>query len=120
MITTEAITTVQTRKNTINHWVLQSLTIGLKELGVFGDFQNSMCLYAFFFSMKVYANKQGIQDSIANGKYPNYKDTNKQNEKETNIKGKCGHKSIFETSRGSCNSYITGQSIPIRNSAGHK
>ena len=41
-----------------------------------------------FFSMKVYAKKQGIQDSIANGQYPNYKDTNRQNEKEANIKVK--------------------------------
>ena len=32
--------------------------------------------------------KAMIQDSIANGKYPNYKDTNKQNEKEGNIKVK--------------------------------
>ena len=30
--------------------------------------------------------KQGIQDSIANENYPNYKVTNKQSEKETNIK----------------------------------
>ena len=36
--------------------------------------------------MKVYAKKQGIQVSIANEKYPNYKVTNKQNEKEANIK----------------------------------
>ena len=38
--------------------------------------------------MKVYAKKQWIQDSIANGKYPNYKDTNRPNEKEANIKVK--------------------------------
>ena len=38
--------------------------------------------------MKVYANKQGIQDSIASGKYPNYKVTNKQNDKEANIRVK--------------------------------
>ena len=37
--------------------------------------------FFFFFSMKVYAKEQGIQDSIANGQYPNYKDTNRQNEK---------------------------------------
>ena len=38
--------------------------------------------------MKVYAKKQGMQDSIANEKYPNYEVTNKQNEKEANIKVK--------------------------------
>ena len=42
----------------------------------------------FILSMKVYAKRQGIQDSIANGQYPNYKDTNRQNEKEANIKVK--------------------------------
>ena len=44
--------------------------------------------FFFFFSMKVYAKEQGIQDSIANGQYPNYKDTNRQNEKEANNKVK--------------------------------
>ena len=38
--------------------------------------------------MNVYAKKQGIQDSIANEKYPNYKVANKQNEKGANIKVK--------------------------------
>ena len=49
-----------------------------------------ICSYmrTFLFSMEVYANKQGIQDSIANGQYPNYEVTNKKNEKETNIKVK--------------------------------
>ena len=42
----------------------------------------------FFFSMKVYTKEQGIQDSIANGQYPNYKDRNRQNEKEANNKVK--------------------------------
>ena len=45
-------------------------------------------LHECFFSMKVYAKEQGIQDSIANGQYPNYKDTNRQNEKESNNKVK--------------------------------
>ena len=53
-------------------------------------FHSFFFIFLFFFFMKVYANKQGIQDSIANGKYPNYKDTNKQNEKEANIKVKVG------------------------------
>ena len=44
--------------------------------------------FFFFFSIKVYAKEQGIQDSIANGQYPNYKDTNRQNEKEANNKVK--------------------------------
>ena len=55
------------------------------------NFQLSACTsHRFFFvlSMKVYAKEQGIQDSIANGQYPNYKDTNRQNEKEANIKVK--------------------------------
>ena len=48
-----------------------------------------MCfLFIYFFFMKVYAKEQGIQDSIANGQYPNYKDTNRQNEKEANNKVK--------------------------------
>ena len=49
-----------------------------------------LCFFFFgcFFSMKVYAKEQGIQDSIANGQYPNYKDTNRQSEKEANIKVK--------------------------------
>ena len=40
---------------------------------------NPLALSAIFFSVKVYAKKQGIQDSIANGKYPNYKDTMRRN-----------------------------------------
>ena len=44
--------------------------------------------FFLFFSMKVYAKEQGIQDSIANGQYPKYKDTNRQNEKEANNKVK--------------------------------
>ena len=51
-----------------------------------GDF--FFFFFFFFFSMKVYAKEQGIQDSIANGQYPNYKDTNRQNEKESNNKVK--------------------------------
>ena len=54
----------------------------LRKFGAFFFF------FFFFFSMKVYAKEQGIQDSIANGQYPNYKDTNRQNEKESNNKVK--------------------------------
>ena len=70
--------------------------------------------------MKGYAKKKGTQYSIANKKYPIYKVTNKQKDKQTNIKVKLGYKCIFETRRGSCIDYITGQSIPNRSSTGHK
>jgi len=40
----EAITTIQSRKNIINHRVLHSPLIDLKELGLVGDFQNSHVL----------------------------------------------------------------------------
>ena len=49
-IMTEAITTVQTRNNIIDHWVLHSPPIGLKELGLFSGYQNFMCLYAYFYT----------------------------------------------------------------------
>ena len=48
---------------------------------------NSPAIYLFF-SMKIYAKEQEIQDSIANVQYPNHKDTNRQNDKEANIKVK--------------------------------
>ena len=38
--------------------------------------------------MEIKKTKQGIQDNIPNWKYPNYKVTNKQNEKVANIKVK--------------------------------
>ena len=41
-----------------------------------------------FFYESLCQIKQGIQDSIANVQYPNYKDINTQNEKEANIKVK--------------------------------
>ena len=44
--------------------------------------------FFFFFSESLCQIKQGIQDSIANVQYPNYKDINTQNEKEANIKVK--------------------------------
>ena len=73
--------------------------------------------FFFFFYESLWAKKkQGIQDSIANEKYPDYKSPNKMTRKlilKVNL-------SIFETSRGSCIGYITGQSIPIRNSVRHK
>ena len=49
-ITAVAITTIQTRKNILNHWVLHSPPIDVKELGLVGDFQNSMCLYACLYT----------------------------------------------------------------------
>ena len=78
--------------------------------------------FCFFFYESLCKKKQGIQDSIANEKYPDYKSPNKMTRKlilKLNL-WKCGYKSIFETSRGSCIGYITGQSIPIRNSVRHK
>ena len=45
-------------------------------------------LWFFFFYESLCQIKQGIQDSIANVQYPNYKDINTQNEKEANIKVK--------------------------------
>ena len=43
-ITAKAITTIQTRKYLINHRVLYSLPIDLKELGLFfSDFQAPRC-----------------------------------------------------------------------------
>ena len=42
----------------------------------------------FFFYASLCKKKQGIQNSIANENYANYKVTNKQSEKEANIKVK--------------------------------
>ena len=44
--------------------------------------------FLFFFYESLCQIKQGIQDSIANVQYPNYKDINTQNVKEANIKVK--------------------------------
>ena len=44
--------------------------------------------FFFFFYESLCQIKQGIQDSIANVQYPNYKDINTQNEKGANIKVK--------------------------------
>ena len=44
MITAGAITTIQLRKNIINHRVLHSPLIARKELGMVGGFQNSHVL----------------------------------------------------------------------------
>ena len=57
-ITAEAITTIQSRKNFINHRVLHSPPIARKELGMVGEFQNSnvlVCLsiYAIFLNKTV-------------------------------------------------------------------
>ena len=49
---------------------------------------HSFFFFFFFFYESLCQIKQGIQDSIANVQYPNYKDINTQNEKEANIKVK--------------------------------
>ena len=49
-ITTEAITTIQSQKNIINHGVLHWLPIACKELGMVGEFQTPMCLYACLYT----------------------------------------------------------------------
>ena len=58
MITAEAITTIQSRKNIINHRVLHSPPIARKELGMVGEFQDShvlVCLpiYTIFLNKTV-------------------------------------------------------------------
>ena len=55
-ITAEAITTIQSRKNIINHWVLHLPLIGLKELRLVGDFQKSHVLISLS-SYAIFLNK---------------------------------------------------------------
>jgi len=44
-VTAEAITTIETRKTSMNHWVLYSLLIIIIELELFSDSQALGCQY---------------------------------------------------------------------------
>jgi len=52
MITAEAITIIQTQKNSINHWVLHSLLIVIIELELFfSDSQALRCQYLVLYAI---------------------------------------------------------------------
>ena len=71
MITAEAITTIQSQKNIINHRVLHSPPIARKELGKVGEFQNShvlVCLpiYAIFLNKMVMSSAGSNEARVDN------------------------------------------------------